>query len=357
MHFPPKTATFSYLAFLVANLAGCSCSSSSPEVFNHVQIAADSLVEDFSAAPDDGSDELDHELDETESPEDTLPLDASPDTEPAETTDDVVAPIPAKCEADLPLAKAPCEEEGAIRCTNHGVQDPFWTKGSPLCDRPYYVECKKQTDGSLRWELAECPYAWALGKALDGPSCLGHFMTCVVRSATDHGCQPTHVNPAFAPKASTIEPAKQTTVLTKAHASYQFCFPYGSQPTKRPGAPPYCGGGPAVTQCKTLDETGALKQQIIASAGECSKYLEVGEWTFPTELCQIEKTYCAPKQAECKVPDANRKPECFGYYSLYCWDEKTSEPFYDPVTNELRCKKDCFEAGAPGYAPGESGTP
>jgi hypothetical protein len=320
-------------------------------------MAADSLVEDVSAAPDHGSDELDHPLDETESPEDTLVLDASPDTEPAETSDDVLAPIPAKCEADLPVASAPCEEEGAIRCTNHGVQDPFWTKGSPLCDRPYYVECKKQTDGALRWELAECPYAWALGKALDGPSCLGHYMTCVVRSATDHGCQPMNIKPALAPKAKTMKPAKQTTILTAEHVGfYEYCPDYNSQPRKRPGAPPYCQGA-SIAQCTTLDKTGALKQQIIASAGECAKYLEKGHWVFPLTLCQIEKTYCAPKQDECKVPDANRMPECFGYYPLHCWDEKTYEPYYDPITNELRCKKDCFEAGAPGYAPGESGTP
>ena len=102
-----------------------------------------------------------------------------------------------------------------------------------------------------------------------------------------------------------------------------------------------------------IDKT-PFKDQVLAAAGDCAKYLLKGEWTFPTELCQVDSEYCSPKNPDCFIPMFKDKPECKGYFKLWCENEKTyTDPFYDPITNKIRCKKDCFEAGAPGYAPGE----
>ncbi len=105
----------------------------------------------------------------------------------------------------------------------------------------------------------------------------------------------------------------------------------------------------------TIDKS-PFKDQILAAAGDCAKYLLVGEWTFPIELCQIEPMHCSPKEQKCVLPQYKSTAACKEYFYLWCMDEKTyKDPFYDPVTNKLRCKKDCFEAGAPGYAAGEKG--
>ncbi len=103
-----------------------------------------------------------------------------------------------------------------------------------------------------------------------------------------------------------------------------------------------------------IDKT-PFKDQVLAAAGDCAKYLLKGEWTFPIELCQVDPIYCKLKAKECLVGEEETPPShCKEYFHIGCNNEKTyQDPFYDPITNKLRCKKDCFEAGAPGYAPGE----
>jgi hypothetical protein len=34
---------------------------------------------------------------------------------------------------------------------------------------------------------------------------------------------------------------------------------------------------------------------------------------------------------------------------LSCYEPNVQTPFYDPNSGEIRCTKDCHEAGAPGY--------
>lgn len=107
----------------------------------------------------------------------------------------------------------------------------------------------------------------------------------------------------------------------------------------------------------TIDKS-PFKEQILAAAGDCAKYLLVGEWVFPTELCRIDPITCPYKAEECLVGEEETPPvQCKEYFHLWCNDSTYSNPFYDPVTDKLRCKKDCFEAGALGYAPGEAGVP
>ncbi len=106
----------------------------------------------------------------------------------------------------------------------------------------------------------------------------------------------------------------------------------------------------------SIDKT-PFKDQVLAAAGDCAKYLLKGEWTFPIELCQVDTISCKPKEQKCVLNWYRRThlgAECKEYYHLGCMVPGSyTEAFYDSTTDKIRCTKDCFEAGAPGYAPGE----
>ncbi len=273
-------------------------------------------------------------------------VDTDGDTEPSQICAAVALPAPGE----------PCAEEGAVRCSNiEAVFNDLATFTGIGCYRPNVLRCKPSSDGH-RWNLETCESITGYKSGV--PPVAGgcaNSVTCVIRSESDHGCQPVSISSPVSLK--TTLPSKQTTILSHGHAfGGQWCSDLRKNPQLRPGAPPWCNGY-AIVQCMPIEKS-PFKDQVLAAAGDCAKYLLKGEWTFPVELCQVDTIYCAPKSKFCVLPGANDKAECYGYFHIGCNNEKTyQDPFYDPITNKLRCKKDCFEAGAPGYAPGESGVP
>lgn len=283
-----------------------------------------------------------------------MPSDCTPSEDALATADATAADtaqLPGICVADLPMPGEPCGLEGEVRCTNKGARESPWT-GSGLCDRPYFVQCQKDTMGTLAWSLHECPGAAALGTAMQAPTC-EKKITCVVRSANDHGCQPTMILPKNAPHPGMVKDDDEVTTVTSGHVPH-IVYCSADHPLvlgQKAGDPPICSG-PGIYQCTTLAKTGALKEQILAVAGDCAKYLQTGTWVLPLTLCQVEYKYCPAPLELCgnQGEEPPKKPECAKtQYDLWCMDQKTYEPFHDPITGEMRCKKDCHEAGALGY--------
>jgi hypothetical protein len=337
---------------MLALAVACSCqrSRSGPSSATADAVPPDAAVLDI-ASDDDETSGAEDSLSEQDTLEEVVDQDTADIVGGVETLEDAKT-SPACSAVALPAPGEPCSQEDAVRCSNlNAVFNGLATFAGIGCYRPNVVTCKASEDG-LRWTLATCESITGFKSGVPpGAGICANSVSCVVRSVSDHGCQPVSIS--YPMPLEKTSPSKQSTTLSQGHAfGGQWCSPTASNPQLHPDAPPWCNGK-TVVQCMPIDKT-PFKDQVLAAAGDCAKYLLKGEWTFPIELCQVDPISCAPKSKFCVLPEYQSKPECKEYFHIGCNNEKTSQdPFYDPITNKLRCKKDCFEAGAPGYAPGE----
>ena len=210
---------------LLLSLVGCS----SQRAQGSVAGAADVVVETSSEGDQiaDGGEDG-----ETTEAEDSIPeQDALPDvvgqgdadvSVGGDTLQDV-ALSPVCAAVDLPEPGQTCDQEGAVRCSNVGaVVNNIATYAGIGCYRPNVMLCAS-TDAGLRWKQESCESMTGVKSGGPTGSHCAQSVSCVIRSESDHGCQPTAIlglelkaNPA----------AQQTSNLSKGHAfGGEWCSP------------------------------------------------------------------------------------------------------------------------------------
>lgn len=242
--------------------------------------------------------------------------DTTPAVDPgdaADTADSGPVGLPALCTESLPLPGEPCTELGEFRCTNVDASLPPKFPGMPYCYRPNAVQCVKQADGALRYDLVHCAPA--------EPPKLGDaaLFACMTWQGVDQ-CWPTYLS---------LEPNNLVGGM----------IDLGGKPVPMPPAhrctPDYqidpCSGSFS-RKCKSLAGTGDFAEGIKKAYGKNAKYLEKGLWILPVLSCH--------QQLVCPCTPPGPDQECQSIFLAKCTTAVTGEP---------HCEENCHDVGAKGY--------
>ena len=300
---------------VLVTAAACSCNSKPAQVPNGTTSDTSSPIADAGGSGDAGDDQVSMP-DATTDLTGSGPLDGLDGTD---TAGPITPTSAAVCAANLPVPGQECSAKGEIKCTNVDA-DQGAGEGYSYCNRPHYVECKYGGDGVLKWTLQSCEDYLAQTE----PAACKYYASCMIWGDV-HRCQPVEGHRVSSPLKIGGIPCGHGHIGTCPTLAGQVKCDYDH-----------------IDACTRLtDLPSGVAADIKAQYDpQCSHFLDLGYYWFPTQACENLQVQCSCKKPSGQPPPA---PQCAvpTVYPTVC--------FLDPATNSPACQKTCHDVGAYGY--------